>query len=738
MLIAHPKPGGSTQMNKLLQIQLTRRTALQFAAWAASAVKAGATTAAASGQSPFADAVVVWHMADDSNAANRDTRLVSHGEVKRGIPLTGEDRRASLKCGGDGQVARFNGGWLDAGQGANGELNLTGGAITIAMRLRTVSGAWGHPLFGKSGGETKEIYYLFSSDLDAPPGMALAAEIGSDWVAGMHRVRVSIASIGTSDWHDVVMRFDGKMLELFVDGALHDNEVAVGALREGNREPCLIGAGIEKEGEPIKAGFRGLVDYVALWNRVLTDDEIAKLSGVTRLSDKRPVYYHEKYRPQFHFSAKKHWINDPNGLVYYKGAYHLFFQHMPPGRPGAYKDWGHAIGTDLVHWKQVRTPITPDKVLGGCWSGSAVVDWQNTAGFQKGNEKTLIAILTNGGEPAVGPPCTQCIAYSNDAGMTFTYYDGNPVLKHISGGNRDPKVFWHAPTGRWVMSLYLDKNDDKNEYALFGSRDLKQWEHLSDLNIPGTIECPDLFELPVDGDSSNKKWVFWGANGNHLIGTFDGRAYRKESDVQPADYGKSFYAAQTWNDIPAQDGRRIQIAWLRDGKYPGMPFTQQMNFPTELTLRTTADGIRLYRTPVRELSKLRLEGRKWSNTSLQPGQNLFSGVHGDIFEIRVEVEPRNATGFGVKIRSELVHFNAAGQIIAALGGSAPLSPEKGRITMQILVDRTSLEIFCNDGRVVLSSCFLPPDDNKSLEIYAEGSAVAVISAEVNPLRSIWP
>ncbi len=720
-------------MDGVLPVNVTRRAVLRYAAWCVSAIKAVSQEGAKSSGSPFEDAIAFWHLADATDARSSNSRLALHGGVRLGVPLTGEDKTASLKRGDDGIVGSFDGGWLDAGQGPDGKLNLTGSALTIAMRLRDASARWDRPLFGKGGGQTREVYRLFSSDFDDSLGMALAGEIGSDEIGGMHRVEASVAAIGPTDWHDVLLRFDGNTLELFVDGALRDDEVAVGSLRAGNREPCLIGAGIETENGRVRAGFDGLVDYVALWNRALTDAEVAKLSAVTQLSDKRPVYYHEKYRPQFHFSAKKHWINDPNGLVYHNGTYHLFFQHMPPGRSGAYKDWGHAVSTDLVHWKQVRTPITPRKIWGGCWSGSAVIDSQNTTGFQQGSEKTIIAIVTMGGEPEVGPPCTQCISYSNDGGMTFTYYDKNPVLAHIVNSNRDPKVFWHAPTNKWVMCLYLDKND----YAIFGSPDLKKWERLCDVNLPGVIECPDLFELAVDGNQANKKWVFWGASGGHVIGTFDGRTYRKETDVQTGDYGNSFYAAQSWNDIPAPDGRRIQIAWLRNGEYPEMPFTQQMNFPTELTLRTTQDGIRLYRTPVRELQQLRLPGRKWSNTILRPGENLFAGVLSDAYEIRAEIEPLNSAALDVKIRSESVHFDATAQKITFLGRSAPLAPEKGRISLHILVDRTSVEVFCSGGRVVLSSCFLAPDHDKTLGLYGEGSAINIVSAEFNPLRSIW-
>jgi fructan beta-fructosidase len=306
-------------------------------------------------------------------------------------------------------------------------------------------------------------------------------------------------------------------------------------------------------------------------------------------------------------------------------------------------------------------------------------------------------------------------------------------LEHIVAENRDPKVVWHSPTKKWIMALFLSGND----YGLFASADMKSWEHLCNLNLPGVSECPDLFELPVDNNPANKKWVFWGANGNYLIGSFDGRIFSAESKLLKADYGKNFYAAQTWSDIPEADGRRIQIAWMAGGKFPGMPFEHQMNFPTEVTLRTTEEGIMMYRLPVKEIQILHDKGKKWSNVTLNPGENIFSGISGELFDIRTEIEPGNALSFDITIRGEKVHYSIGDKTISSLGRSAPLSLENGRIKLQILVDRTSLEVFCNNGRIVLTSCFLPPDENKNLEISAQGNPLTIVSAEVYSLKSIW-
>jgi len=443
--------------------------------------------------------------------------------------------------------------------------------------------------------------------------------------------------------------------------------------------------------------------------------------------------YDETYRPQFHFSAKKNWHNDPNGLVYYDGEYHMFFQHNPSGINWGNMTWGHAVSPDLVHWTQLPNAIEPDE-LGTIFSGSAVVDHENTAGWQTGREKVLVAIYTSAGAHAVPPaPFTQSVAYSNDRGRTWTKYQGNPVLGHIVARNRDPKVIWHQPTKHWIMALYLDEND----FALFSSPNLKQWQRVCDVELPDSRECPDFFELAVDGDPANCKWVFWGGNGNYLIGSFDGRKFTPETEVLRSEWGANCYAAQTWSDVPPSDGRRLQIAWMAGGKYPGMPFNQQMSFPRLLTLRTTPEGIRLYREPVEEIELLYEKEHSWTDQALNPGDNLLAGVAGELFDIRAEIEPGQATAFGFDVRGYKIEYSAADKTISCLGRSAPLEPEAGRIQLQILVDRTSLEVFGGHGRVSMSSCFLPDPTNLELAMYTTGGPIKIVSLHVFKLGSAW-
>ena len=443
--------------------------------------------------------------------------------------------------------------------------------------------------------------------------------------------------------------------------------------------------------------------------------------------------YHEAYRPQFHFTPQRGWTNDPNGLLYYQGQYHLFFQHNPYGVKWGNMHWGHAVSRDLLHWTEQDVAVYPDS-LGVCFSGSGVVDHQNTTGFQTGTDKPLVLIYTSMGTQGGA----QSLCYSTDGGKTWTNYAKNPVLDNLTPGNRDPKVIWHEPTKQWIMAIFLsNKKELPSVYALFGSPDLKAWTKLCEIEPPKCGECPDLFELPVDGDPKNTRWIFWGGSGNHWIGRFDGREFKIESGVQSFHAGGLYYASQSWSDIPASDGRRIQIAWMNGGKYPGMPFSQQFSFPRELTLRTTASGIRLFCNPVREIELLHEQGQTWNDRTIKPGENLLSGTSGQLFDIRVEIDLGDAREVGFELRGVKVRYDATEKKLSCDKVSTPLEPIQGRIKLQILLDRTSVEVIANDGLMNLNHCFVPDADNQALTLYAEGGQAKVVSLKVYPLRSAW-
>ena len=413
--------------------------------------------------------------------------------------------------------------------------------------------------------------------------------------------------------------------------------------------------------------------------------------------------YKEHLRPQFHFSTRRGWNNDPNGLVYHDGEYHLFYQHNPFGwnyGSDANKSWGHTISKDLIHWKELPDAINPDN-LGGIYSGSAVVDKLNTTGFQSGDEKLIVCIYTSAGGKtpwSKNKPFTQSIAYSNDKGRTFIKYEGNPVQEHIKLENRDPKVIWYAPLNQWVIVLYLD--DD--EMGFFTSKDLKSWQLESRYKREGLQECPELFQLAIDGNEQNKKWILYAGDGRYDVGQFDGKKFIPDIQGIHFNYGNSFYASQTFNNIPEKDGRRIQIAWGGIPK-PGMPFNQQMLFPVELTLKTTEEGPRIFAQPINEIKNIYSKNLIFQDKVVEEGQHsiLDENYDGNLCDISVEFEIGRAERFGLIINNIRVTYDIKEKKLYCQKRSASLKPMKGKIKFRILVDRMTLEIFANDGKIYM-------------------------------------
>lgn len=695
----------------------------------------------------YQDAIASWSFAEAGNRTVFSSPLTETGTVQY-----------------DGKTIYLNGSsWLNAGQGKNGELNISGKAITLFARFKPDSIYAFNPILTKSGDDQQRAYSIALAKTEQE--VYIEVMIGSDDIGGSHLLKYKLPESETTNWQEVLFRFNGKTSELYVNGILRDKEVTVGELRDWNTRPVLIGA---QYGQPyvasdsvtnkIEATFNGWIDRIAIWNKYLDDHTVAALSGLSALNnDGLPGYYNEKYRPQFHFTAKKNWINDPNGLVYYNGEYHLFFQYMPPHRHGAYKDWGHATSKDLIHWTQDDQHITPHKVWGGCWSGSAIVDKNNVSGFQTGTEKPIIAFITNGGSPedGFGPLCTQTIAYSTDGAKSFTYYDQNPVIKNINGANRDPKVVWDEQSKKWIMSLFLDKD---YEFALFGSTNLRDWEHLSDISFDRIAECPGFEPFALDGDKNKIKWVFNGASGNYVVGSFDGKVFKPETSTLISDYGSNFYAPQIWSDEP--NGRKIQIAWMPTNRFPGMPFEQQMGFPTELHLKSTPDGMRLFRLPVAEIKNLYAAELTWQKQLLQQGENPLAALKGDLYDMDFEIDVTKATAFEIGIRGATIRYDVQKKAIRVGGpaeisgfppdrwkayvkkhidqqnnmGEAKLAPINGKLKLRILVDRTSVEIFGNDGQVVFSSCF-KPDEKIWYSITATGTLP--VNASIHSLKGAW-
>ena len=439
--------------------------------------------------------------------------------------------------------------------------------------------------------------------------------------------------------------------------------------------------------------------------------------------------YQEPFRPQFHYTMRRGWLNDPNGLLFYKGEYHLFHQTFPLGTGlGGYAHWGHAISSDLVHWTECPLALYPGE-NGHVFSGSGVVDWNNTTGFKTGQDDPLVVAYDNPG------PMAQSIAFSNDRGRTWQKYDGNPVLPRFAKNNGDPKIFWYGPTNRWIMISTFPKEN----FAFFSSPDLKEWKLEQIVSLPG-YECPDFFPLTIEGQKK-QKWVLTTNSNTYFIGDFDGHIFAPDSDTgHRLDWGFSYHSAQTFNEIPESDGRRIQIAWMQDVAgtfYHQTLFNQQLSFPTTLTLHQLPEGLRIFREPVREIETLHLSEQSWKNLPLNPGENPLSQTKGDLFDIRADIAVGSASDIGFSVHGVSINYSVKEKKLSLLGNNAPLESVNGRISFQILVDRTSLEIFANRGRVSISSYFSPRNEANDIDIYSHSGSAEIISLQVFKLRSIW-
>jgi sucrose-6-phosphate hydrolase SacC (GH32 family) len=437
--------------------------------------------------------------------------------------------------------------------------------------------------------------------------------------------------------------------------------------------------------------------------------------------------YHEPLRGQFHFSSRRGWNNDPNGLVFFKDEYHLFYQHNPYGWEWGNMHWGHAVSLDLVHWRELGDVLAPDD-FGPMFSGSAVVDWKNTSGLGQPGNPVQILIYT-----AAGNPTVQCIASSLE-GRAYAKFKGNPVIKQIAAGNRDPKVFWYEPAGKWVMVLYAEV-DKVHTIQFLCSPNLKDWTAMS--HVEGFFECPDFFQLPVDGDGANKKWVLTAASSEYMVGTFDGTTFNPETSKLSGHLGAGFYAAQTYSDLPEYDGRRIQIGWLQTIT-PGMPFNQSMSIPFELKLLRTPDGPRLARSPVTELQSLRVHSWTFRPAIFTPETpNLLEEIKPELVELNAEFAPVDAGEVAFTVRGATISYDPKKQELAVNNHRVPAPLRGGKQQLRIYCDRAALEVFASDGLIYVPMPFTPKPDDLALAVQVKDGAARFLTLEVHELKSIW-
>ncbi|QDV73959.1 glycoside hydrolase family 32 protein [Botrimarina mediterranea] len=460
------------------------------------------------------------------------------------------------------------------------------------------------------------------------------------------------------------------------------------------------------------------------------------------------IDYREPLRPQFHFSSGRNWLNDPNGMVHDGEKYHLFFQHNPAAPVWGNMTWGHAVSTDMVHWKQQPHALLPYRVdgrAGTIYSGTAIVDHNNSLGVQQGSQKTLCAFYTFATEPKF----YQAMAYSTDSGESWTYWnEGRAVVPHqgFDNGERDPKVFWHEPSRRWVMSLWVQSNPGRVRF--FTSENLTDWEFASDLMRDWAFECMDMVFYP--GADGEQQAVIYDASFDYEVGTFDGKEFHTEAGPFVAG-GGNFYAAQTFNNSP--DERVVQIGWMRGGPNPaethGLPFNQQMSFPCELTLRDMNGEPRLFAWPIEEIATLVEETREQGRVAVdEDGADLLNGGVLDLADIELAFEPGDA---------ETIHFDLGKARLWYKSGSRELwmsgvddkgdrtdvlvfrnlKPRDGVVKLRLLIDRLSVEAFAFGGEQFFAGYYLPLEQDGGAVVRASSGGAAIRSAEVRRLRSAW-
>lgn len=477
-------------------------------------------------------------------------------------------------------------------------------------------------------------------------------------------------------------------------------------------------------------------------------------------------------RPAYHFTAPANWLNDPNGLIKVDGEYHLFYQYNPNQPSWGFIHWGHAVSTDLVNWTDLPVALSPDVALGMPFSGTAVVDSRQTSGLcNESSPSCVVLVFTHAGAAQV-----QSVAVGDDRARLFRLYSSNPVLPNPGITDfRDPKVFFFEPTQQWIMALAAG-----DRISFYGSSDLKRWQHLSDCipanPLPGVIEVPDMFELPVVNESGATRWVlkydtnpggrYGGSGAHYLIGQFDGRRFVPEDESAPqwVDYGADFYAATSFANMPADDDRRIWVGWMNNWAYasllPTGPWRGALTIPREVGVVHDSDGYHLVQRPPRELTALR-SGAATIDIENQAlaGQSLsLEGVRSDAMEISLVIEPGAAGEVALFLRQSATQYTKVGYdqrrqtlfVDRTMSGNtllsetlparheAPLPPDpSGAITLTIYLDRSSVEVFGNDGRVVLTDVILASDEGLGVHLDANGGAGYVRSLRIWPLRSTF-
>ena len=505
------------------------------------------------------------------------------------------------------------------------------------------------------------------------------------------------------------------------------------------------------KGQHISIEIQGVPETALCWKEL-------KLSGSFDMVNK------ESFRPVYHHTPAYGWMNDPNGMFYKDGVYHLYFQYNPYGAVWGNMHWGHSTSTDLMHWKFEGCAIVPD-AWGAIFSGSCVVDHENTAGFGK---EAVVAFYTSAKSTPWGDIQMQSMAYSLDNGKTFTKYEGNPILTSSEKDFRDPKVFWYAPGKHWVMILAVGQHME-----IYSSVNLKEWKKESEFGAMqgahgGVWECPDLVEIPVEG-TREKKWVlicnlnpggpFGGSAAQYFVGSFDGKKFVNESPTQTKwmDWGKDNYATVTWNNAP--DGRCIALGWMSNWQYannvPTRQYRSANTLARDLTLYREGQELYLKSTPSSEVKKAR--GKKVSIPSFKVSEkhemvNLFEEKQG-AYEVEIVIQNTGASKIafcllndkGEKVsmyydlnrKQFVMDRSESGKVDFSKDFSAvtvaPVNVDK-ELTLRLFVDRSSIEAFGEDGKFVMTNLVFPSQPYVKMCFEADKNGYAVKSLNVYKLQ----
>jgi fructan beta-fructosidase len=494
------------------------------------------------------------------------------------------------------------------------------------------------------------------------------------------------------------------------------------------------------------------------------------------MNDINPEYkgnFRKPFRPKIHFAPQKGWMNDPNGLIYYNKEYHLFYQHIPDRTDhNGSLHWGHAKSKDLFNWEHLPIALRPDQ-NGDIWSGCIIVDNMNSSKLQSGIQKVLVAIFTQNNKDVQ----EQSLAFSNDCGMSWTLYPDNPILSNPGLKDfRDPKVFWHPESSHWIMVVAAG-----HCVQIYKSQNLLEWDLMSEFGKgegcqKGIWECPDLFKLNVDGQKSLKKWVMLvslldgsptnGPGVQYFIGEFDGQCFMNDNPPEIAlwlDYGYDYYAATTFSNFPNSDRRQISIAWMNNWKYaqiiPTKNWRGMMTIPREFSLKYIDDRIRLFSIPVFERRKLINKMIKIENQKISSSKKLclVKNKINTPYELKINLKNNTATEFGIIFKNDLsecvilkynynescltIDRNKSGLTdfnsdFAKKENSAPLVISNKELSINIIVDVSSIEVFAENGQIVLTNLVFPTKPYDNIYVYTMDGEIQITQCSISEFSQL--